>query len=607
MLAILLEAAARSLALAAAVWLGLRLMRVRNLRAERLVWLMVLCGSLLMPLVMQSRLMTLTLPRPVSHAPRIVRAPASLDPVQWPPPAHVIRSESFTPAPVKQSERRSAAIPWRALGAVAYLCVALVLLLRLAVGLALASRLWRRTSKPWTGPGFAPAGNVAMRVSRKVKGPVTVAEGILLPEEAIEWTGAKLEAVARHEQCHVEQHDFAWGVLAKLNAAVFWFSPLSWWLESKLSEVSEVLADEAALDESLSANTYAEVLLEVAAGSQPAAWGVAMARSANVKKRVSRIRSGVRPATMLSGKGRVAATLLATVLIAGTGGLAFRLQAAAQAPPPPPPPAAPVPPARPSAPPATPAEPPPEPSTPDAPPPPPPPPTRESFHASEIVYDAAIDAGILIGIEGGALDGVISVVTDGVEGQLVEKQGKSEIVFGRDGVTYVIDDPALVARAKQLAPSESSVEQQARLAMKLAAMQQTLAAREQQLSQLPAEEIEKRVEEARSRLAKLNDELSPAKQHPWTTDDLSHLQSQLAELQEKLGTRQEAWLANEAYVQAQAANVQAQVAKLTKELRDKALLKDAEQKQETSAQAQMQELLDEALKNGKAKRQDPQY
>jgi len=602
MLAILLEAAVRSFALGTAAWLGLRLMRVHNLRTERLVWLVVLCGSLLMPLVMQWRLATLTLPGPAS--PETLRSdgtPVFIQPVQSAAPVRAIRHGSVTPA--KPAERNWT-IPFRLLGAVAYMCVALVLLLRLCVGLVLASRLWRRASKPMAGFDYPLAGCIAIRVSRKVNGPVTVAGGILLPEDALEWTGAKLDAVVRHEQCHVEQHDFAWGVLAKLHAAVFWFSPLSWWLERRLSEVSEVLADEAALEKSASPATYADVLLEVASGSHPAAWGVAMARSANVKERVSRILTGMPRQALLSGWQRVAVGFLATALVVGTAGFAFRL-GAEQPPPPPPPPAAPAPPASQPAPPAAPAEPPPEPPTPNVPPtPPPPPPPPEIAYEGDgwtIISDAGsaeIEGGVPGGVTGGVTGGVIS----GVEGQLVEKQGKSEIVFERDGVTYVIDDPALVARAKQLAPLESSIEQQTRRAMKLAAMQEMLIWH-QQPSQLSAEEIEKRVEEARSRLAKLNDELSQAKQHAWTADDLSHLQRQLAELQARLGTRQKELLAQEAYVQAQAANAQAQAAKLSQELREMALLKDAEQKQKASAEAQMQKLLDEALKSGKAKPQ----
>jgi len=453
-----------------------------------------------------------------------------------------------------------------------------------------------------------------------------------LPEDALGWTGAKIDAVVRHEQCHVEQHDFAWGVLAKLHAAVFWFSPLSWWLERRLSEVSEVLADEAALETGASPATYADVLLEVASEGQPAAWGVAMARSANVKERVSRILTGMPRQALLSGWQRVAVSFLAAVLVAGTAGFAFRL-GAEQSPPPPPPPAAPAPPAGPPAPlaaPAPPAEPESHPGLPSPPLPAPPPPAawvRPPWHGPEIdveegdgwkivtargsgpIVAGGVPGGISGGVAGGIPGGAAGGIVNGVEGQVVVKPGASVIVFERDGVEYVIDDPALVARAKQLAPLESSTEQQARQAMKLAAMQDMLIWR-QQPSQLPAEEIEKRVEEARSRLAKLNDELSQAKQHAWTADDLSHLQSQLAELQERLGTRQKELLAQEAYVQAQAANVQAQAAnvqaqaaKLSQELREKALLKDAEQKQKASAEAQMQKLLDEALKNGKAKRQ----
>ena len=156
MLTILLEAAVRSLALGTAAWLGLRLMRVRNLRTERLVWLVVLCGSLLMPLVMQWRLATFTLPEPASNETRRADGtPAFIPPAQSAAPVHVvrhvIRRESVTPA--KQA-KPNWAIPFRLLGAVAYMCIALVLLLRLCVGLGLASRLWQRASKPAASTAF---------------------------------------------------------------------------------------------------------------------------------------------------------------------------------------------------------------------------------------------------------------------------------------------------------------------------------------------------------------------------------------------------------------------------------------------------------------------
>jgi chromosome segregation ATPase len=220
----------------------------------------------------------------------------------------------------------------------------------------------------------------------------------------------------------------------------------------------------------------------------------------------------------------------------------------------------------------------------------------EEGHGWEIVAAGGsepirIEGGVAGGIPGGVADGIVN----GVEGQVVVKPGASVIVFERDGDKYVIDDPALVARAKKLAQN-GDIDQQARQAEKLAVIVAARLAQEQQRLELPAEEIEKRVEEVRSHLAKLNAELSEAKQNAWTVDDLSHLQSQLAELQERLGTRQDELLDKQA-------EMQAQVAGLSQQLQDKAAHMEAAQKQKALAEEQMQKLLDEALKSGKAKRQ----
>jgi hypothetical protein len=338
-----------------------------------------------------------------------------------------------------------------------------------------------------------------------------------------------------------------------------------------------------------------------------------MARSANIKERVSRILTGMPRQALLSGWHRVAVSLLATALVVVTAGFAFRL-GAEQPPPPPPPPAAPaspvgqpMPPPAPAEP-APPAEPEPHPGPPPPPPPAPPPPAArvrrwqssemivEEGHGWEIVAAGGsepirIEGGVLGGIPGGVAGGIVN----GVEGQVVVKPGASVIVFERDGDKYVIDDPALVARAKKLAQN-GDIDQQARQAEKLAVIVAARLAQEQQRLELPAEEIEKRVEELRSHLAKLNAELSEAKQHAWTVDDLSRLQSQLAELQERLGTRQDELLAKQA-------EMQAQVAGLSQQLQDKAAHMEAAQKQKALAEEQMQKLLDEALKSGKAKRQ----
>ncbi|MFN5574253.1 MAG: hypothetical protein ACK495_39620, partial [Bradyrhizobium sp.] len=58
---LLLEAALRSFGLGAAVWIGLRLVRVVNPRIELRVWVCVMLASTAMPALVGSSLVTLTL------------------------------------------------------------------------------------------------------------------------------------------------------------------------------------------------------------------------------------------------------------------------------------------------------------------------------------------------------------------------------------------------------------------------------------------------------------------------------------------------------------------------------------------------------------------
>jgi hypothetical protein len=60
MLAVLLESALRLLALGGVVWLGLRLLRVRNPHVQMTAWTVVLVASLSMPVLM--RCVTVTIP-----------------------------------------------------------------------------------------------------------------------------------------------------------------------------------------------------------------------------------------------------------------------------------------------------------------------------------------------------------------------------------------------------------------------------------------------------------------------------------------------------------------------------------------------------------------
>jgi beta-lactamase regulating signal transducer with metallopeptidase domain len=169
--------------------------------------------------------------------------------------------------------------------AMIYLAVASALLLRLLWGLGVALRLW--VTADLVSPLVAPEPNV--RSSSKVPSPVTIGSGIVLPANYSEWDMKKLRMVLAHERSHVRQMDFYLQLLAGLYTAVFWFSPLGWWLRRALASLGEAIGDRAGIDAAASRSRYAEVLLEFAAMPRQTLPGVAMARPGNLSHRIERL------------------------------------------------------------------------------------------------------------------------------------------------------------------------------------------------------------------------------------------------------------------------------------------------------------------------------
>ena len=129
--------------------------------------------------------------------------------------------------------------------------------------------------------------------------PVTVGvlrASILLPAGWREWDDAKLDTVIAHEMSHVIRHDALTQFVSLLHRAVFWFSPLAWWLDRHLRELAEQASDEAALSAGANRNEYAKTLLgffeTLQAAPQRVWWqGVAMAEAGRAEQRVERILS----------------------------------------------------------------------------------------------------------------------------------------------------------------------------------------------------------------------------------------------------------------------------------------------------------------------------
>src|SRR6185295_17299081 len=84
-----------------------------------------------------------------------------------------------------------------------------------------------------------------------------------------------------HEGGHVRRRDPLVQWLALVNRALFWFHPLSWWLERKLSVLAEEACDAAVLARGHSPQEYSEYLLDIArsvsrSGSRLSIVGMAM-------------------------------------------------------------------------------------------------------------------------------------------------------------------------------------------------------------------------------------------------------------------------------------------------------------------------------------------
>jgi hypothetical protein len=174
MLALLLESALRSLLLGAAVWLGLKFLRVKNPHAQMTAWTLVLVASLAMPALM--RVVTVTIPDapPAPLAQIIWRAPAA-SPLPDAAPQPALSAIGAQAAPVDEivSQPVVAAarvnVDWRAAATAVYLAVTGMLLLRLLIGLVLTWRV-ARASRPVRASWAA---GIDVRVSEVVGVPVT--------------------------------------------------------------------------------------------------------------------------------------------------------------------------------------------------------------------------------------------------------------------------------------------------------------------------------------------------------------------------------------------------------------------------------------------------
>ena len=159
MLEVLVGAAFRSLLLATAVWLTLRLPGLRNRHVQLIAWTIVLAASLLMPVA--TRVAALVIP-PSSiivpdvdqvvppHSAALLTQLANVAPWQMPPastavPESGLDDPAATADPRDRSDAASDLFDWRALASLVYAAVCGTLIARFRFA-AICTRKSRRTT-----------------------------------------------------------------------------------------------------------------------------------------------------------------------------------------------------------------------------------------------------------------------------------------------------------------------------------------------------------------------------------------------------------------------------------------------------------------------------
>jgi bla regulator protein blaR1 len=328
----LAEAAARSIVLGGIVGAATAVFGGKNVRMKLFAWKCLLLAALAMPaLVLVTPAIRVAVPVPnfgdhSAAASTALSTEPDLDSTT--PVVRILPDESAAiskeplgsrsaepslvmPRVIEQATPAQAAarreIPWLLIAFSVYAVVGLALMARILVGIAFGNRLVR-TATPVDEPRAlehlsAAARAVGLRSlprlaeSEILSVPIMIGvrkPTILLPADGRVWEQEELAAVLLHEVSHVARRDALSQRLALIHRAIFWFSPLAWWLERHLADLSEQASDEAALAGGVDRTRYAEALLGFFADLEVAparVWwqGVSMAQAGQAEKRVDRI------------------------------------------------------------------------------------------------------------------------------------------------------------------------------------------------------------------------------------------------------------------------------------------------------------------------------
>jgi HEAT repeat protein/beta-lactamase regulating signal transducer with metallopeptidase domain len=280
-----------SLIFAAATVLSL-LLRRRSAAARHMIWTLALGSVLVLPALSlllprwQVPLVTLNSSVELPSATPSIATPVTVAPVApvRRSPARVAAPAVSDPSPLAQSaaivQKNTARWPnisWPALLTIVWMTGVLLVLGRLAVGIAavqwMSRRIERVTDAPWLEQARSLAGRlgVSPRIIflRSGTAAMPMAWGIfrpavLMPADADTWPAERLRIVLLHELAHVKRRDCLTHMVAQIACAFHWFNPLAWIAARHARTERERACDDLVLAAGTRGPDYADELIEIA-------------------------------------------------------------------------------------------------------------------------------------------------------------------------------------------------------------------------------------------------------------------------------------------------------------------------------------------------------
>jgi bla regulator protein BlaR1 len=295
--------ALKSLFVAAATLILLRLMRARSASERSTVAHLGLVALLALP-VAPFALPTIPLQFPTPVAMRLIEPRERIGLLSPYEPAHAASRDGAVraPAPVRGLINLA-----RAVARHLYLLPTLVLLALTLVALLRLVRLRARADvlvDPLWLTALARAqrrmdfkSGTALLTSRDLQSPVSwgLMSPTILLDEVAALAPEQAEAIIAHELAHVVHRDWVKLILARIVTALFWFNPLVWTLASEAHQLREEAADDAVIAAGVMGPDYAQLLVgmvrQQGRGVLLGAHGIAAPKNA-LHRRVQRVLDG---------------------------------------------------------------------------------------------------------------------------------------------------------------------------------------------------------------------------------------------------------------------------------------------------------------------------